>query len=229
MSAQTPIARVEGLGASHSGTVHFWRQRVSALALVPLSIWFVCMALSLIGANRHEAIDFLSVPINAILMALFVIAALHHLVLGVQVVIERATEIGPGLSISPEEMLRFVRALIAASDRAMAIIASAHRGAELELAERAHERRAAGVRYVSYREDYGSTAYGWAMEDTTSFCKVLADPASGQLLGAHLLGPDFAKLADAFGIPAFRARTPDEVDPAIEAAQAVDGPALIWF
>src|SRR4051812_6152090 len=46
---------------------------------------------------------------------------------------------------------------------------------------------------------------------------------------SNLPGPDFAKLADAYGIPAFRARTPDEVDPAIAAAQAVDGPALIWF
>ncbi len=52
---------------------------------------------------------------------------------------------------------------------------------------------------------------------------------AGNYHSAHLLGPDFAKLADAFGIPAFRACTPDEVDPAIEAAQAVDGPALIWF
>jgi acetolactate synthase-1/2/3 large subunit len=52
---------------------------------------------------------------------------------------------------------------------------------------------------------------------------------AGNYHSAHLLGPDFAKLADAFGIPAFRARTPDEVDPAIEAARAVDGPALIWF
>jgi acetolactate synthase I/II/III large subunit len=51
----------------------------------------------------------------------------------------------------------------------------------------------------------------------------------GNYHSAHLLGPDFAKLADAFGIPAFRVRTPDEVDPAIEAAQAVDGPALVWF
>jgi hypothetical protein len=65
--------------------------------------------------------------------------------IGVQVVIDRATEIGPQLEISPDEMLRFVRALIAASDRAMAIIASAHRGAELELAAREHERRAAVV------------------------------------------------------------------------------------
>ncbi len=52
---------------------------------------------------------------------------------------------------------------------------------------------------------------------------------AGNYHSAHLLGPDFAKLADAFGVPAFRARTPDEVDVAITAAQAVDGPALIWF
>ena len=52
---------------------------------------------------------------------------------------------------------------------------------------------------------------------------------AGNYHSSHLLGPDFAKLADAFGIPAFRARTPDEVDTAIRAAQAVDGPALIWF
>lgn len=66
--------------------------------------------------------------------------------IGVQIVLDRATEIGPQLDISPEEMLRFVRALIAASDRAMAIIVSAHRGAELELAKREHERRATVVR-----------------------------------------------------------------------------------
>jgi len=51
----------------------------------------------------------------------------------------------------------------------------------------------------------------------------------GNYHSAHLPGPDFAKLADAYGIPAFRARTPEEVDPAIAAAQAVDGPALVWF
>ena len=43
------------------------------------------------------------------------------------------------------------------------------------------------------------------------------------------LGPDYAKLAEAFGIPSFRASTPDDVDTAIRAAQAIDGPALIWF
>ena len=63
--------------------------------------------------------------------------------IGVQVVIDRATEIGPQLDISEAEMLRFVRALIGASDRAMAIIASAHRTADLELATREQARRAA--------------------------------------------------------------------------------------
>jgi acetolactate synthase-1/2/3 large subunit len=51
----------------------------------------------------------------------------------------------------------------------------------------------------------------------------------GNYHSSTLMGPDFAKLADAFGVPAFRARTPGEVDDAIRAAQAVDGPALVWF
>lgn len=88
MSVQTPLARVEGLGAAHSGTGHFWRQRVSAVALILLSIWFVVDALSLIGADRSDAVAFLAQPANAIAMALFVIAALYHMTLGVQVVIE---------------------------------------------------------------------------------------------------------------------------------------------
>jgi succinate dehydrogenase / fumarate reductase membrane anchor subunit len=79
---------VEGLGAAHSGTGHFWRLRIGSVALVPLSVWFVCIVLSLIGADRSAAIAFLAHPVNAILMALFVIASLHHMALGLQVVIE---------------------------------------------------------------------------------------------------------------------------------------------
>jgi hypothetical protein len=90
-------------------------------------------ALAPVGAARARQ----GVPIADVLMAWR---------FGVQVVIDRAEEIGPPLNISDAEMLRFVRALIAASDRAMAIIASAHRTADLELATREHERRAAVVR-----------------------------------------------------------------------------------
>ena len=56
------------------------------------------------------------------------------------------------------------------------------------------EARAQGVSHVVARQDYGGTAYGWAMEDTTSFAKVLADPETGLLLGAHFLGPQASNL-----------------------------------
>jgi mycothione reductase len=70
------------------------------------------------------------------------------------------------------------------------------------------ECRERGLRYVSAVQDYGSVAYGWALEDTTGFCKLLADPASGQLLGAHLIGPQASSViqpliqAMSFGLPA---------------------------
>ena len=56
------------------------------------------------------------------------------------------------------------------------------------------EAREQGVRYVVARQFYGDTAYGWAMEDTTSFAKVLADPGTGRLLGAHVMGPEASNL-----------------------------------
>jgi succinate dehydrogenase / fumarate reductase membrane anchor subunit len=88
MSVRTPLGRVEGLGAAHRGTEHFISQRVTAVALAPLSIWFMVSALSLIGAERGAAVTFLAEPVNAILMALFIIAAVMHMALGLQMVIE---------------------------------------------------------------------------------------------------------------------------------------------
>jgi hypothetical protein len=90
-------------------------------------------ALAAVGDARAQE----GIPIADVLLAWRI---------GVQFVGERATEIRPQLDISEAEMLRFVRALIAASDRAMAIIASAHRTADLELATRQHERHVAVVR-----------------------------------------------------------------------------------
>ncbi|WHT17978.1 mycothione reductase [Crossiella sp. CA-258035] len=54
--------------------------------------------------------------------------------------------------------------------------------------------KAAGLNHVAVTQEYGGIAYGWAMEDTTSFCKLIADPASGLLLGAHIIGPQAATL-----------------------------------
>jgi succinate dehydrogenase / fumarate reductase membrane anchor subunit len=88
MNTRTPLSRVEGLGAARSGTSHFWRQRVTAVALIPLAVWFVWSALSLVGANRDAALAFLRMPVNAVFMGLFIVIAAIHMMLGVQMVIE---------------------------------------------------------------------------------------------------------------------------------------------
>jgi succinate dehydrogenase membrane anchor subunit len=84
----TPRARVEGLGAAHTGTAHFWRQRLSALALVPLAIWFVASALAYVDAPQGAVAAFFSAPANAILMFLFIVAIVTHMAIGLQVIVE---------------------------------------------------------------------------------------------------------------------------------------------
>ena len=74
MSARPPIARVRGLGSAKGGTHHWWMQRVTALALAPLTVWFVASLIRLAGADHAAAADWL--------------ASFHHLQLGLQVVIE---------------------------------------------------------------------------------------------------------------------------------------------
>lgn len=88
MSLETPLHKVEGLGSAHSGVTHFWRQRVTAAALIPLGIWFAVSMLGLVGANHAATLTFLAHPLNAILMAAFVIIVLYHMALGLQVVID---------------------------------------------------------------------------------------------------------------------------------------------
>lgn len=90
MSVETPLARVRHLGAAGDGTGHWWRQRLTALALVPLSLWFVGSLWAIVagGARRDAFVDWLSGPVAAILMLLFLGATFYHLKLGLQTVIE---------------------------------------------------------------------------------------------------------------------------------------------
>lgn len=88
MKLQTPLARVLGLGSAREGVEHWWWQRVTAIALVPLSIWFVYSLLHLLGQEQAVARSWLASPINSSLALLFVLALFHHAQLGVQVVIE---------------------------------------------------------------------------------------------------------------------------------------------
>ena len=88
MMRKTPLGRVLGLGSAKSGTEHWWVQRVTAIAGIPLVIFLIAFILTHVGASRAEMVASLSNPIVAILMALTVITLLWHMKLGVQVIIE---------------------------------------------------------------------------------------------------------------------------------------------
>ena len=87
-SLETPLHKVQGLGASHSGTGHFWRERVTSVALIPLSLWFAYAILGLVGTNEVAIVSFIAHPWNAILMGLFVVVSFYHLSLGLQQVLD---------------------------------------------------------------------------------------------------------------------------------------------
>jgi succinate dehydrogenase / fumarate reductase membrane anchor subunit len=79
-----PLARARGLGSAKSGYKHWWAQRVSAMALAPLTLWFVYSAARLAAADQAHVHAWLSRPASAILMSLFIVATFYHLSLGVQ-------------------------------------------------------------------------------------------------------------------------------------------------
>ena len=88
VSMQSPLSRVRGLGSAKNGTQHWWMQRVTAVALVPLVIWFAIALIGFTGASYDVATAWMQSPFNAIMMVLLIIATFHHMQLGLQVVIE---------------------------------------------------------------------------------------------------------------------------------------------
>ncbi|HTY50843.1 MAG TPA: succinate dehydrogenase, hydrophobic membrane anchor protein [Steroidobacteraceae bacterium] len=88
MSLRTPLSRVRGLGAAGEGVHHWWVQRVTAVALVPLAVWFLVSLLTLPALDYATVTAWLRGIWSATLMVLFVACAAWHSRLGVQVVIE---------------------------------------------------------------------------------------------------------------------------------------------
>ena len=84
----TPLARVRGLGSARSGTEHFWFQRLTAVANIPLSIAFVVVVVALLGRNHAAVVQILGSPLVAVIMLLFIVSITTHMRIGMQVIIE---------------------------------------------------------------------------------------------------------------------------------------------
>ena len=85
---RSPLGRARGLGTAKAGAAHWWAQRLTSIALVPLTLWFLCAAVRMIGATRDDVVFWMAGPLPIVLMIALVIATFHHLQLGLQVVIE---------------------------------------------------------------------------------------------------------------------------------------------
>ena len=88
MDRRTPLARVRGLGSAKDGVGHWWAQRLTAIALIPLVVWFAISLVMLSGADYTVVRAWIGSPLVMLLLVLTIGVGLHHGQLGMQVVIE---------------------------------------------------------------------------------------------------------------------------------------------
>ena len=87
-SMRTPLAKVRGLGSAKSGVRHWWHQRLTAIAMVPLVLSAIYLVFRIAGSNYNQAISLLQNPFYAAILLLLIITGFWHCMLGIQVVIE---------------------------------------------------------------------------------------------------------------------------------------------
>ncbi len=114
MEMRSDLGRVRGLGSAKEGAAHWWAQRITGVALVPLCLWFVFSVVSLVGADLAAFKAWLGAHGNALLMVLFVIALFHHAQLGVHEVIEDYVH-GEKTKVASLVAVKFIAAIFAAS------------------------------------------------------------------------------------------------------------------
>lgn len=94
MNYRTPLARARGLGTARDGVTHWWRQRLSSIALIPLSLWLACAVAAWPHASHGQFVAWVGSPWNLVLLLATVLVAFVHAALGIQVVVEDYVHIG---------------------------------------------------------------------------------------------------------------------------------------
>lgn len=87
-SLRSPLGRVRGAGSARSGSHHWWMQRVTSIALLPLTVWFILSLATNAGMTHEQARAWIGYPLNAVLLLALVGLTFHHVAAGLQVVIE---------------------------------------------------------------------------------------------------------------------------------------------
>ena len=111
MSYRSPLGRARGLGSAREGAGHWWAQRLTAVALVPLCLWFVIGLVGVIGADHEAVLEWISQPLTSSLLVVLIVAAFHHAQLGLQVVIEDYVH-HEGLKIASIMAVKFAAILL---------------------------------------------------------------------------------------------------------------------
>ncbi len=106
MSMRSELGKVRGLGAAHDGTQHFWMQRVTAIANLPLVIFLVWFIITHLGASRADVVASIKNPFIALALALAMISICWHMKLGLQMVIEDYVH-GPAMKIASLLLITF--------------------------------------------------------------------------------------------------------------------------
>jgi succinate dehydrogenase / fumarate reductase membrane anchor subunit len=114
MSLRTPLGRVRGLGSAKEGVSHWWVQRVTAVALVPLVLWFTVSMLSIVRADYDSAVHWVGQPFNTVLLVALLVGAFYHALLGLQVVIEDYVH-AEGTKVMTLLIMKFIMVLLGAS------------------------------------------------------------------------------------------------------------------
>ncbi|MHA1113062.1 MAG: succinate dehydrogenase, hydrophobic membrane anchor protein [Alphaproteobacteria bacterium] len=112
MGNRATQAQIRGLGSAKEGVAHWWAQRLTAVALVPLTLWFVVSVIMLAGSGYGAVYHWLGSPFVAVLMILLIGAGFHHTQLGVQVIIEDYVHTG-WLKITCVALVKFAAVVLA--------------------------------------------------------------------------------------------------------------------